>query len=716
MALDARRRSLTGTLLWLCILSDIVCLALPTSPEPAGLSLEVREDGVRGYWYETADHVGVGAVAFDPNGKVLYLTAYDPATGHDVVVQVDPRDRRGNGDGASTRGWDSRGPRRVATAPLEPDAGFCGTSGEFVLPGSGSSRSSACATLTHPRVPGHLNATKSGGWYADFRGLALDLSNPSATGVYAAHNMHNGTSTKFRIVRYDRVTGGGAVDAAYSADGILHAIATNGASGRLVYVASTGEGRTRIGMLDQTLKPARGHAGTVASECDLTCGKCANSSDAFKIETATYAAAPDGSDWIVFAGAARSDDTSGNLYPALFRVPGNADAFADAAGYSTGMILDGTNGYRMDAECEGVTDSKQGRSSTFTALAKQGRYGYVGTSGWDKNCNGCEKRSACVFMFDLNFAEGAKPLAAIALKGELHEKDVWAAAVEPRDGLSETGHVYFAVGSRTDKGFGRIVKVQIGGTDTALNCVSGCFKRVATYKESSPFGGIAYVPNLHGIVAFRRTRESTIYEKFTTASVTGLAPKLVQTGTTSIIVQGSGFYVPENVENKMGAIACRLGWGSKGFTIGGWSPATFIDSERIRCHLQHALHPNFYGSIAAEISISFDGHSSVGGNWSTSLWTGDIADLRFVRNATESRRDTHSANVLEYLIQFIPAAHLKNTGSQELYVKLGEPVKMGVRTTSPNDAVSRMTPDGLLMPGIIEVRAFDAGNNWYVSQ
>ena len=104
MALDARRRSLTGTLLWLCILSDIVCLALPTSPEPAGLSLEVREDGVRGYWYETADHVGVGAVAFDPNGKVLYLTAYDPATGHDVVVQVDPRDRRGNGDGASTRG------------------------------------------------------------------------------------------------------------------------------------------------------------------------------------------------------------------------------------------------------------------------------------------------------------------------------------------------------------------------------------------------------------------------------------------------------------------------------------------------------------------------------------------------------------------------------------------------------------------------------------
>ena len=128
MALDARRRSLTGTLLWLCILSDIVCLALPTSPEPAGLSLEVREDGVRGYWYETADHVGVGAVAFDPNGKVLYLTAYDPATGHDVVVQVDPRDRRGNGDGARTRGWDSRGPRRVATAPLEPDAGFCGAS------------------------------------------------------------------------------------------------------------------------------------------------------------------------------------------------------------------------------------------------------------------------------------------------------------------------------------------------------------------------------------------------------------------------------------------------------------------------------------------------------------------------------------------------------------------------------------------------------------
>jgi hypothetical protein len=61
---------------------------------------------------------------------------------------------------------------------------------------------------------------------------------------------------------------------------------------------------------------------------------------------------------------------------------------------------------------EGVTDSKQGRFSTFTALTKHGAYGYAGTSGRDENCADCQHRSACIFMFSLDFAEGDSPTKA----------------------------------------------------------------------------------------------------------------------------------------------------------------------------------------------------------------------------------------------------------------------------------------------------------------
>ena len=67
------------------------------------------------------------------------------------------------------------------------------------------------------------------------------------------------------------------------------------------------------------------------------------------------------------------------------------------------------------------------------------------------------------------------PSAAIVLNGGdggLDEKDVWASAVEPDENNANGGFLYFAVGDRSNAEFGRIVKVQIGGTDTASNCTS----------------------------------------------------------------------------------------------------------------------------------------------------------------------------------------------------------------------------------------------------
>ena len=116
------------------------------------------------------------------------------------------------------------------------------------------------------------------------------------------------------------------------------------------------------------------------------------------------------------------------------------------------MYLDGsTEALKIPFACEGVVDDNQGRFTSFTALATRGAFGYVGTSGRDENCEGCEHRSACIFMFGLDFLDGDSPTAVIVLNGGdggLGEKDVWSTAVQPDATDSNSGFVYFAVGSR----------------------------------------------------------------------------------------------------------------------------------------------------------------------------------------------------------------------------------------------------------------------------
>ena len=87
--------------------------------ESPGLSIEIRRDGVYGYRFTSGLRVGAGPAVLDPQKKVLYVAAYDAATGRDAVLEVDPLNPSGHlvGSEASlTRGWGSlEGPRITST-------------------------------------------------------------------------------------------------------------------------------------------------------------------------------------------------------------------------------------------------------------------------------------------------------------------------------------------------------------------------------------------------------------------------------------------------------------------------------------------------------------------------------------------------------------------------------------------------------------------------
>ena len=354
-----------------------------------------------------------------------------------------------------------------------------------------------------------------------YRGLAMDLSG-ALTGVYAAHNMHNETSVKFRIARFEGSNCSGATWedcalgtvplATYDEPGIPDAMASNEETGRVVYKLSPSDGvsRGRVGMLTPLL--GAGNEFDVSADLlALKCPSCETKHDALKFETAMYAQTSDGANHVIFAGAALLDDINGYSYPALFK--GLADSSAFLNGSGTEMYLDGSSaGVTIDSACEGVVDVNQGRFTTLRLSQSAARTDTPGTTrSVDENLADCKHRSRGVFTSFRLYAEGDMPSAAIVLNGGdggLDEKDVWASAVEPDDNNANGGFLYFAVGDRSNAEFGRIVKVQIGGTDTASNCTSSCFKRVGTYKESTSFGGLAYIADLHGIVTMNRASDS----------------------------------------------------------------------------------------------------------------------------------------------------------------------------------------------------------------
>ena len=622
-------------------------------PNP-GISKEKRRDDQYAYSYvvSPAAEIQVSDVVFDPSKKVLFVSAYDANTGAEVVYEADPLNPATYTSGGFTsRGWRSSGPNRAdpntkQPTPLTPTSGYCGAAvGIQTEPG--------CAAVTHARANGHADAATSGGWYSVFRGLALDTSG-SITGVYGVHNMHKSAAGDpafaFKIVKYlgtdcssaawdDCVIGSDNnrdPSHAYSGNGIIDAMASNEATGHVVYKVSNADGASQatIGLLSPTLT-VEAETPLVADLLSGKCAACATSYDALKFDTATYALS--GADaFVIFAGAAKVE-ADGTSYPALFKVPAGRDDFVAANGHGVEMYLDAT-AVKVTSACEGVVDAKQGRFTTFTIVTKHGSFGYAGTSGRDENCVGCEHRSACVFVFPLNFSEGDSPSAMIALnggEGGLDEKDVWAATIEPDAADADAGFMYLAVGPKSNTAFGRIVKVEIGGVDVAAGCVSGCFKRVGTFKEIVPFGGLAYVADLKGIVSLSRGDSSTTYTKYSTASITSISPQFVSSTTTGTLVtiHGTGFYTPANDDptHKTHTVSCRFGHASvvdANFQTTGWVPATVVSSTELTCEVPSAANTISTSTTHAEVQISFDGFPVDGDStfyWQRSLWNNDKA-------------------------------------------------------------------------------------------
>jgi len=178
---------------------------------------------------------------------------------------------------------------------------------QFIL----SRFTTGCTGVKHPRAEGYKDSTTSLGWYSVFRGLALDLSG-TLTGVYAVLNMHGATAVdpmyQHKIVRYlgtdcaaaasweDCVIGSAnARDPShtYAAPGTVDAMASNEATGDVIYKVSPTDGSSTaiLRMLDNTLTPVMDT--TIKADLLNTkataagCAACATAHDAVKFEVGT---------------------------------------------------------------------------------------------------------------------------------------------------------------------------------------------------------------------------------------------------------------------------------------------------------------------------------------------------------------------------------------------------------------------------------------------
>ena len=94
----------------------------------------------------------------------------------------------------------------------------------------------------------------------------------------------------------------------------------------------------------------------------------------------------------------------------------------------------------------------------------------------------------CIWMFDLDFEDEEQLDAPLVLSGGspggLGEIDVHSMTIES-DGTQNGGFLYALTGEPQTMS-SRIVKIEIGGSDVADSCTSGCFRRVASFLASEP--------------------------------------------------------------------------------------------------------------------------------------------------------------------------------------------------------------------------------------
>eukprot|EP00982_Pelagococcus_subviridis_P009061 30897-Pelagococcus_subviridis.AAC.23 len=632
----------------------------------AGLSLQKRRDDTYGYKYTTSseiegDQLAADAVYDTKKTGTVYVRVYD-ATGVDAAVELTSITDAMPGHS----GWDVSGPKRPASShqPLAmspDDSTWCGTG----VTGVGS------CTQGHPgglSVPGWTSADQSAhGWQGPggYRDVVLD-STGTFSHVYSALNMWKPQAQittpsdpydyQFRVFRWDGTQGTLASNnaLAYShsylqggTEGwILDAMAVNEAEGTLVYKATPKDiaTKSRVGIL----KVQGGSLVSIVTKqivpsyLQTTCSSCVDRRDAFRFNAATYASVND-EGTIIFAGSSRLEPSDTAYFPSLFKIKASTTGFS---GDGDEMYFDGG---RVTRECEGVVseDSRtQGRFTTFKSVISNGEFGYVGSAAAGCKLSECALRAGCIWMFSLDFTDSnQETLEKVVLSGGepggLGELDVHRMAVMS-DGSLNGGFLYATTGTSGT----RIVKIEIGGADTSAACLTGCFRRLASYATTEPVRALLYAPDLMAIFTASMTNSSTTYTRFSTAEVVSLTPEYGPTSgaETEVTIHGSGF--PTAViggGGKSHAAACRFGVSSTSdyrFPFDGWVPAVAVSSTRIICTAPPSLRaslteregPSING--VAEIEISFDGYPSNNltdsdGLFQSSLWSKDHVVFRY---------------------------------------------------------------------------------------
>lgn len=610
---------------------------------------EVRGDGTAAYEHDTNgttfSEAHVSSVVLDGVKGVAYVYAYD--SGGVRVVEVDARYPESfTSGGITSRGWGANGPRREltgATPPaIAPDTGYCGVE-----------TSSSC-TAKHPRAYGRVDPAKSRGWYGVHAELSLILDpfDISLTSVIVPVNMwkpNEENKYKFALYQYvgtactsDPSTWASCVLGSSSSgtpskfelsNFILDAVGVSNSNGMMVYKATHEDGVSKgiIGHVNKNMQTQQ-YTPLSPGLMKSRCPECANAPDALRIETSTNYSESGVNNYVIFAGSALLDYTDRTFYPALYKVNANPNV-RDGDGEEMYVV---NTTIAVPEACEGQRDTRQGRFSTFTAITSHGEFGYVGTSGRDSNCAQCNKRAACIFMFHMSFSEGDGPLAVLVLDGELGERDALSAIVVPSTNSGEKDYMYWTVGSG-DNSTSRIVKIEIGGVDTSRDCVTGCFKRVGTFKENFPIGGITPVPGEHRIFAVS-SGATTKYAKYSTSVISRVEPTHVSslTSGTTVKIIGSGFHSPSLGAGLSHSIACRFGHtndANDGFANTSWSPGTYISPFEISCVTPSAANSSSTNIGYSEVQVSFDGFpsdsSDPNGVWQKSLWNSAHLYLRY---------------------------------------------------------------------------------------
>lgn len=632
----------------------------------SGLSLQKRRDDTYGYVYTTSSGVEgdrlAADVAHDTNKPgTVYALVYDEQ-GYDSVVEITSIADADN----TAPGWSDTGPSRPGKTdqpfPMYPDdESWCG---------SGlNSNFASCANQSHPggqSMHGWNSVEQTAhGWVGPggYRSLALDTSG-SYTHVYAALNMWRPVESDyefhFRIFRWDGAATTLAADndrdvsSSYAPSGngnwTLDAITVNQNEGTLLYKMTPKDAGTKsvVGILKYDEQ-----SGTLASvksfeiSADLmleTCESCLNFNDAFRFTAAAFSA---DHDTAIFVGSSRIRIEEGGeftYFPSIFKLDAMESSF-NGAGEE--IYFNGANNsdaarwpVTVPVECEGVLDSRQGRFSTFSSLVINGDFGYAGTAAAGCVAADCARRAGCIWMFNLDFEDEEQLDAPLVLSGGspggLGEIDVHSMTIES-DGTRNGGFLYALTGApQTLRS--RIVKIEIGGSDVADSCTSGCFRRIASFLASEPTRAMTFIPDLNAILTASSDPTTTTYKRYSSSEVLSLSPKYgpASGSSTLITITGTGFPVNSTA-------ACRFGHSNvsgSDYPIDGWVSANVVSSTEIHCYAPSSVQVSTTsGSGAvitgnAEVQLSFDGNPGNGSGSSSevyenSLWTDDHVFYRY---------------------------------------------------------------------------------------